>query len=98
MNVRATYRMDEDREPESRVLVYPEDYTPLGGQVSVLSPVGAALLGLRAGSRMPYRMLGGSKHCLVVEEVGGRPQATVVPFRPRRSPPPWDDPGPGSAA
>ena len=39
-------------------LVWPEDFTSDPSQVSVLSGLGAALVGLRAGDRMPYFVAG----------------------------------------
>jgi regulator of nucleoside diphosphate kinase len=38
---------------ETRQLAYPEHYTPDENQIPVLSPLGAALIGLKVGSQMP---------------------------------------------
>lgn len=97
MNCRVTYRIDGG-EAESRFLVYPEDYTLYGGQIPVLSAVGAALIGLRVGDAMPYRTPDGAEHSVLVERIDYRPCANVLPFPgPRRRTAPYD-PGPGSAA
>jgi regulator of nucleoside diphosphate kinase len=39
---------------ETRQLVYPEDYTSERTQTSVMSPLGAALVGLKVGSEIPF--------------------------------------------
>jgi regulator of nucleoside diphosphate kinase len=39
---------------ETRQLVYPEDYATERTQISVTSPLGAALLGLKIGSEIPF--------------------------------------------
>ena len=39
---------------ETRQLVYPEDYTSERTQIPVTSPLGAALVGLKVGSEIPF--------------------------------------------
>jgi regulator of nucleoside diphosphate kinase len=39
---------------ETRQLVYPEDYTSERIQITVMSPLGAALAGLKVGSEIPF--------------------------------------------
>jgi len=39
---------------ETRQLVYPEDYTSERTQISVMSALGAALVGLKVGSEIPF--------------------------------------------
>jgi regulator of nucleoside diphosphate kinase len=41
------------------VLVYPSDADASAGRISVLAPVGAALIGLRAGDRIEWPLPGG---------------------------------------
>ncbi len=48
-----TFRADEDGPLESRMLVLPDNFRSSTVHLSVLSPLGAALLGLQAGARMP---------------------------------------------
>ena len=57
-------------------LSYPEDAEPAAGRVSVLSPVGASLLGLRVGADARWRLPGG-------EHGGARLEAIV--FQPESS-------------
>jgi hypothetical protein len=53
LNAWVTYRLDK-RPPEKRLLVHPRDYVPGERQLSVLSSLGAALLGIRVGDAMPF--------------------------------------------
>lgn len=50
-------------------LVYPRDADAVAGRVSVLAPVGAALLGLRVGQEISWRVPNGVKRLRVVEIV-----------------------------
>lgn len=80
-------------------LVWPEDRRSDLVQVSVLSGLGAALLGLRVGDQMPYVVA----ECMNVVKVRSvaRPEPKVVAlFRSRsriRTRSPTDDPGPAVA-
>jgi regulator of nucleoside diphosphate kinase len=71
---RVVFRSDIDEDPECRVLVYDEPHAVIGGTVSVLTPLGAALLGLRAGSAMPYRGPDGHLRTASVEGVAYQPE------------------------
>ena len=75
MNSRALYRPDPGAELQSRTLIYDEDHSSVGGTVSVVTATGAALLGLRAGSRMPYVTRDGERRMLVLEQVAYQPEA-----------------------
>lgn len=48
-------------------LVYPRDADPARGRVSVLAPVGSALLGLRVGQQIAWRLPAGIRRMRVVE-------------------------------
>jgi regulator of nucleoside diphosphate kinase len=50
-------------------LVFPGDADILAGRVSILTPVGAALIGLSVGQTMKWRSLDGRVHRLRVLEV-----------------------------
>ncbi len=56
-----TYRTDERFTPETCQLVFPEQPTTGGDRLSVLTPIGAALLGLKVGSCMPFVATGGTR-------------------------------------
>jgi regulator of nucleoside diphosphate kinase len=58
-------------------LVYPEDADIGAGRVSVLTPIGAALLGLSPGQRMRWATRTGAPRDLVVTAVG-REQPAVA--------------------
>ena len=56
-------------------LVYPRDADPAQGNVSVLAPVGAALLGLSAGQAIDWPLPGGRSTRLRVLRVIDQPEA-----------------------
>lgn len=88
-----------DREPRKTVqLVWPEDHASDLAQVSVLSGLGAALLGLRAGDQMPYFVAG----CMTVIriETVNRAEPSIDPPVPLLRASAFandDDPGPTAA-
>lgn len=49
-----TYRLNQDRR-HTATLVYPEAADPMRGRLSVLTPVGTALLGLSVGQSIVWR-------------------------------------------
>ena len=53
-------------------VVYPRDADAAAGKVSVLAPIGAALLGLRVGQEIEWRVPGGARRLRVV----------AVPYQP----------------
>ena len=78
-NAKVTYRLNGTGRPLAHVLVYPEDLLWPGAELSVATPLGIALLGLRVGDRMPLRAgPNGPVHEVVVEDVRFRllPDAT----------------------
>lgn len=80
-------------------LVWPEDLASDLAQISVLSGLGAALLGLRAGDRMPY--FAGCMNVIRVEAVN-RAEPSTDPLAPLLRASAYaddddDDPGPTAA-
>ncbi|MBM1173520.1 GreA/GreB family elongation factor [Microvirga arabica] len=76
-----TYRMGGQDTPDKRMLIHPDDHMWPPAELSVLSPVGLSLLGLRAGHRIP--VIGSalaSDACVEVEAVGPRVTGAFVPF------------------
>ncbi len=75
-----TYRIGGEDTLERRMLIHPDDRMWPPAELSVLTPVGLSLLGLRAGDRMP---LIGSDELLdvCVEAVGPRVVGAFVPVR-----------------
>lgn len=101
LNRWVTYSVDWTA-PESRILVHPDDCIVAGRHLSVLSPLGAALIGLKVGDRMPYMSLAGLPHLVSVNSL--EPPVRIVSFRPKTKiarPDPDDDdpidPGPFAA-
>jgi regulator of nucleoside diphosphate kinase len=47
-------------------LVYPANADAAAGRVSVLAPLGCAVIGLRVGQEIDWRMPGGDRHLRVV--------------------------------
>ena len=105
LNEWVTYRVDGGRKSESKVLVCPHDLRNGLLEISVLSPLGAALLGMSVGQRMKFFSIEGGLHSVMVESVlppAGAP--LLFPLRSRRSagraftssPEPGDD-GPQAA-
>ena len=77
MNSRVTFRTRLRGGLQSRVLVFPERYAPNGYCVSVTSPLGAALIGLRSGSRFHYRSVDGEPREVHVQDVAYQPEAAA---------------------
>jgi len=67
MNSLVIYR-DLDTGLEANIqLVYPEEADAAGGRISILAPVGAALIGLRVGERIEWPLP--NRHRRVLEVV-----------------------------
>ena len=54
-------------------LVYPEEADPEQGKISVLAPVGSALLGLAVGQSIDWELPGGKIHRITVKCVLSQP-------------------------
>lgn len=54
MHSRVTYAIDGAGKPQEVVLVYPDEADLAAGKVSVLAPVGSALLGLEEGQEIDW--------------------------------------------
>ncbi|MCK1626759.1 GreA/GreB family elongation factor [Bradyrhizobium sp. 160] len=85
LNEWVTYRVDGSRQSESRILVCPRDLRNGLIELSVLSPLGAALLGMSVGQRMKFFSIEGGLHSVIVEGVLAPAGAPLLfPLRPRR--------------
>lgn len=88
LNEWVTYRIDGSGLSESRVLVYPEELRNGQMELSVLSPLGAAILGLSIGHPMKFFSIEGGVHFVIVEDVVAPAGAPLrFPFRARRRAP-----------
>jgi regulator of nucleoside diphosphate kinase len=68
MNSKVTYRVEPGGERRSVILVHPIESDPSEGRISVLSPVGRALLGRTPGSVVVVAVPGGKELTLRVLE------------------------------
>ena len=75
MNSKVTFRDLKSGETRTRTLVYPTQMTDSSTQLSVLAPVGAALLGLRVGDTINWALPGGASTHLEVLELLYQPEA-----------------------
>jgi regulator of nucleoside diphosphate kinase len=58
-------------------LVYPEQVDPAANRISILTPVGAALIGLSEGQTMRWRDRNGESRSLTVLEVHNAPETVA---------------------
>jgi regulator of nucleoside diphosphate kinase len=70
-NCRVIYRIDDESKSRAHLLVHPEDLIWPSAEISVTTPLGTALLGLRVGDRMSF-VEDGTIHEVFVEGIGLR--------------------------
>lgn len=75
MNSRLVYEDVESGTRTEAVLVYPHEADPSKGRLSILAPVGSALLGLRVGQEIDWVVPSGRKRRIRVAELLYQPQA-----------------------
>ena len=68
--------VDETGVEQEWTLVYPDEANVTSAKLSVLSPMGAALLGARAGKSVKYSAPNGAEHSLRIERVAFQPEAS----------------------
>jgi regulator of nucleoside diphosphate kinase len=83
-NCRVIYRIDDEPKSRAHLLVHPDDLIWPGAEVSVATPLGTALLGLRVGDRMSFLDDDYQTHEVFVEGIGLRflddgPLVTLTP-------------------
>lgn len=75
------YRLASEGKSEKRMLIHPDDRMWPPAELSVLTPLGLSLIGLRVGDRMPLIGLDGTADgCVEVEAVGPRVTGSFVPL------------------
>ena len=74
MNSKVRFKDIEESEDYIFSLVYPEDADTSKGKLSILAPIGTALLGYRVGDKVKWKVPAGIKTFLV-EEVLYQPEA-----------------------
>ncbi len=75
MNSQVKFRDLTTGEVRTRTLVYPAQMTDSSTQLSVMAPVGAALIGLRTGDTIHWELPGGTATHLEVLELVWQPEA-----------------------
>lgn len=78
MNSQARFRVLTSGEEHCLRLVYPKDVDSRGGTVSVLAPVGSALLGLAAGDEIDWGLPDGNAVRVRVMEVVHQPARSAA--------------------
>jgi regulator of nucleoside diphosphate kinase len=75
MHSRVIYRRHIGEPLEERRLCFSDENVPASSVLPILTPLGTAMLGLRAGSSASYEVAGGIRLSLVVERVAYQPEA-----------------------
>lgn len=68
-------RLRDGRRSWTMTLVFPENADPEDDRLSVLAPLGAAILGCRVGQRVAFRVPGGAERTCEVLSVLYQPEA-----------------------
>jgi len=85
LNEWVTYRVDGSPQSESKILVCPDELRNGQIELSVLSPLGAALLGMSVGQRIKFFSIEGGLHFVIVEDVVAPAGAPLLfPLKARR--------------
>ena len=74
MNSTVRFRMESSSEEFLMTLVYPRNVNPDGGTISILAPVGSALLGLSKGDAIEWPKPGGGMLRVRIEEITYQPE------------------------
>jgi regulator of nucleoside diphosphate kinase len=72
MGSRVQFRNEASGEVRDVTLVYPHEADSAAGRISVLTPIGAALIGLRVGQSIEWQTPNGEWRTLTVLRVDGR--------------------------
>jgi regulator of nucleoside diphosphate kinase len=75
MNSRVRFRDEDTGEEDAATIVYPSDAEPSLGRVSVLAPVGSALLGLTVGDLVDWPVPRGRSRRLRIISIDYQPEA-----------------------
>lgn len=74
MNSTVRFRVESSAEEFTLTLVYPKDMDSSSAKISILAPVGSALLGLSQGDEIEWPKPGGGLLCVRIEEVLYQPE------------------------
>lgn len=78
MNSTVRFRVESSKEEFTLTLVYPKDIDEGGSKISILAPVGGALLGLSQGDTIEWPKPGGGLLHVRIEEVTYQPERSGV--------------------
>ncbi|HLS86251.1 MAG TPA: nucleoside diphosphate kinase regulator [Burkholderiales bacterium] len=79
MNSRVVFEDEGTGERREVTLVYPGNADIAAGRISVLVPIGTALLGLRVGQSIDWELPGGGKRRYRIVDVPYQPEAAGEP-------------------
>lgn len=74
MNSKVRFRVEASDEEFTLTLVYPKDVDSSGSKISILAPVGSALLGLSQGDEIEWPKPGGGVLRVRIDEVVYQPE------------------------
>lgn len=74
MNSTVRFRVESSSDEFSLTLVYPRDMDSSGDKISILAPVGSALLGLSQGEQIEWPKPGGGVLRVRIEEIVYQPE------------------------
>ena len=74
MNSTVKFRVESSSEEFNLTLVYPKDMDSSGDKISILAPVGSALLGLSHGDEIEWPKPGGGLLRVRIEEIVYQPE------------------------
>jgi regulator of nucleoside diphosphate kinase len=74
MNSTVRFRVESSSEVFNLTLVYPKDMDSSGNKISILAPVGSALLGLSQGDQIEWPKPGGGLLRVRIEEIVYQPE------------------------
>ncbi|WP_339644296.1 nucleoside diphosphate kinase regulator [uncultured Porticoccus sp.] len=74
MNSTVRFRVESSQEEFNLTLVYPKDMDSSGTKISILAPVGSALLGLSQGDQIEWPKPGGGLLRVCIEEIVYQPE------------------------
>src|SRR5690606_24096092 len=79
MGSKVTYREDSSGRVRTVTLVFPKDANIYQQRISILTPIGAALIGLRPGQSIDWPTPGGGTETLTVLSVTNEPAQANEP-------------------
>jgi len=74
MNSTVRFKVQSSSEEFKLTLVYPKDMDSSGNKISILAPVGSALLGLSQGDQIEWPKPGGGLLRVIIEEIVYQPE------------------------